>query len=46
MQGLCFEETVLPRRGGDVYDGKLVQGELTDKSQTIRVKRWHSIVVP
>ena len=46
MQGLCFEETVSPRRNGDVNDEILVQGELTDKSQTIKVKRWHRIVVP
>ena len=46
MQGLCFEETVLPRHGEDVNHENLVQGELTDKSQTIKVKRWHSIVVP
>ena len=42
MQGLCSEETVLSRRGGDVNLENLVSGELTDKSQTIKVKRWHS----
>ena len=46
MQGLCFEETVLPGSGRDVNHENLVQGELTEKSQIIKVKRWHSIVVP